>query len=64
MSNSTELQAKGHWNDLKGKLKQKFASLTDDDLLFDEGQEDQFWGKLQVKLGKTKQEIKDFIDKV
>ncbi|MDG2433984.1 CsbD family protein [Flavobacterium sp.] len=55
MPNSEEI--KGNWNELKGNLKQKFAELTDDDLLFEEGQDDEVWGKLQQKLGKTKKEI-------
>ena len=48
---------KGNWNEQKGLLKQKFASLTDNDLLFVEGKKDEMWGKLQQKLGKTKEEI-------
>ena len=53
--NSTEI--KGNWNEFKGKLKKEFAELTDDDLLYEEGKDDEFWGKLQQKLGKTKKEI-------
>lgn len=53
--NTTEL--KGTWNEQKGKLKQKFASLTDNDLLFEEGKKEEMMGKLQVKLGKTKEEL-------
>lgn len=54
---------KGNWNELKGKLKQKYADLTDDDLLYVEGKEDELYGKLQQKLGKTKEEIqKEFDD--
>ncbi len=53
--NTTEL--KGNWDELKGKLKQKFATLTDDDLLFAEGKKDEMIGRLQTKLGKTKEEI-------
>ncbi|WDO12803.1 CsbD family protein [Flavobacterium sp. WW92] len=60
MPNSREI--KGNWNELKGKLKQKFAELTDDDLLFEEGKEDEMWGKLQKKLGKTEKEIKSLFD--
>jgi len=56
MPNSEEI--KGNWNEMKGKLKQKFANLTDDDLLFEEEKEDVMWGKLQQKLGKTEKEIK------
>ncbi|SEA45318.1 CsbD-like [Flavobacterium gillisiae] len=41
---------KGNWNEMKGKLKQKFADLTDDDLLFEEEKEDVMWGKLQQKI--------------
>jgi uncharacterized protein YjbJ (UPF0337 family) len=53
--NKTEL--KGNWNEQKGKLKQKFATLTDDDLMFAEGKKDEMFGKLQIKLGKTKEEL-------
>jgi uncharacterized protein YjbJ (UPF0337 family) len=53
--NTTEL--KGSWDEQKGKLKQKFASLTDDDLLFAEGKKDEMLGKLEIKLGKTKEEL-------
>lgn len=51
--NTTEL--KGDWEVQKGKLKQKFAKLTDNDLLFVKGKKDEMFGKLQVKLGKTKE---------
>jgi uncharacterized protein YjbJ (UPF0337 family) len=50
-------QIKGSWNELKGKLKQKYAQLTDDDLKYDEGQADELYGRLQQKLGKTKEDI-------
>lgn len=53
--NSTEV--KGNWNELKGKLKQKFAELTDNDLMFQEGKKEEMLGKLQTKLCKTKEEI-------
>ena len=53
--NTTEL--KGNWNEQKGKLKQKFANLTDDDLMYAEGKKDEMFGKLQKKLGKTKEEL-------
>lgn len=57
--NTTEL--KGNWNEQKGKLKQKFATLTDDDLLFEEGKKEEMLGKIQVKLGKTKEELHKII---
>ncbi len=53
---------KGKWNELKGKMKQKYADLTDDDLLYVEGKEDELYGKLQQKLGKTKEEVQKEID--
>ncbi|MHA3788757.1 CsbD family protein [Flavobacterium hauense] len=55
MPNSTEL--KGNWDEFKGKLKQKYADLTDDDLMYEEGKDDEMWGKLEQKLGKAKKEI-------
>ncbi|MFH6997149.1 CsbD family protein [Flavobacterium sp. FlaQc-57] len=57
--NTTEI--KGNWNELKGKLKQKFADLTDDDLMHAEGKEDEMYGKLQQKLGKTKEEFQKLL---
>jgi uncharacterized protein YjbJ (UPF0337 family) len=57
--NTTEL--KGNWDEQKGKLKQKFATLTDDDLLFAEGKKDEMMGKLQIKLGKSKEELHNII---
>ena len=60
--NSIEL--KGNWNELKGKLKQKFASLTEDDLLFAEGKKDEMLGRLQLKLGKSKEELLEIIKKL
>jgi len=53
---------KGNWNEMKGKLKQKYADLTDDDLMYAEGKEDELYGKLQQKLGKTKEEIQQEFD--
>lgn len=57
--NTTEV--KGTWDVQKGKLKQKFATLTDDDLMFAEGKKEQMFGKLQIKLGKTKEELHKII---
>ena len=53
--NTTTLS--GAWEEQKGKLKQKFAKLTDNDLLFIDGKKEEMMGKLQVKLGKTKEEL-------
>ena len=57
--NKTEV--KGTWNEQKGKLKQKFAILTDNDLMYDEGRKDEMLGKLQVILGKSKEELNKII---
>jgi uncharacterized protein YjbJ (UPF0337 family) len=57
--NTTEV--KGNWNEQKGLLKQKFAVLTDNDLMFQEGKKDEMFGKLQIKLGKTKEELHNII---
>jgi len=55
MKNTTEL--KGNWNEQKGKLKQKFAILTDNDLVFAVGKKDEMLGRLQIKLGKTQKQL-------
>ena len=52
--NSTEI--KGSWKEQKGKLKQQFAMLTDNDMLFADGKKDEMLGRIQIKLGKTKEE--------
>lgn len=57
------LELKGRWNEMKGKLKQHYANLTDDDLKYEEGKEDELIGKIQKKTGRTKEEIADFIQK-
>jgi uncharacterized protein YjbJ (UPF0337 family) len=57
-----KLQIKGNWNEIKGKLKQKFADLTDDDLIFAEGKEDELVGRLQQRLGKSEEEVRRAIE--
>ena len=59
-----KLQMKGTWNEVKGKLKQKYASLTDDDLAFAEGKEDELLGRIQKRLGKSKEEINKLIQSI
>jgi uncharacterized protein YjbJ (UPF0337 family) len=58
------LTAKGNWKEISGKLKQKYANLTDDDLLFREGKEDEVMGKIQQKIGTTKEGLRDLIAKL
>jgi uncharacterized protein YjbJ (UPF0337 family) len=57
-----KLQFKGSWNEIKGKLKQSYGNLTDDDLVFAEGKDDELLGRLQKKLGKSKDEVKQMIE--
>ena len=52
---------KGNWNEIKGKLKQEYATLTDNDLAYKEGKEDELLGTLQKKLGKTKDQVISYI---
>ncbi len=52
-----KLELKGRWNELKGKAKQAHGDLTDDDLRYEDGKEDELLGRLQTKLGKTKDEV-------
>ena len=56
-----KLSFKGNWNEVQGKLKQKYANLTDDDLAFAEGKQDELIGRLQKKLGKTEDEIRKIV---
>jgi uncharacterized protein YjbJ (UPF0337 family) len=59
-----KLQLKGNWNEIKGKVKQQYADITDDDLKYEEGKEDELLGRLQKKTGKTKEEVKDWIERL
>jgi uncharacterized protein YjbJ (UPF0337 family) len=58
------LQIKGSWNEIKGKLKQKYGQLTDQDLMFAEGKEDELLGRLQKRLGRTKDELRAEIEEM
>lgn len=60
--NNTEI--KGNWNEQKGKLKQKFAVLTDNDLMLLDGKQEEVLGRLQIRLGKTKEELKKIISEL
>ena len=62
MKNLTEL--KGNWNETKGKLKQKFGLLTESDLFFAEGKQDEMLARLQTKLGRTKEEVHKLISEL
>ncbi len=60
----TKLKFTGKWNLIKGRLKQTFGTLTDDDLIYEEGKEEELLGRIQHKTGKTKEELKNFIDTI
>jgi uncharacterized protein YjbJ (UPF0337 family) len=53
----SNLQLKGKWNELKGKVKKAYADLTEDDLKYEDGKDDEFLGRLQQKTGKTRDEL-------
>jgi uncharacterized protein YjbJ (UPF0337 family) len=57
-----KLQLKGGWNEIKGKIKQAYGDLTDDDLIYEEGKDDETLGKLQQKTGKSRSELVEWIN--
>ena len=59
-----DLRIKGKWNEIKGQLKQKYGDLTDDDLTYSEGQEDEMLGRIQQRTGKTKDEVRAEIQRM
>jgi uncharacterized protein YjbJ (UPF0337 family) len=59
-----KLIIKGDWNILKGKLKQLFGNLTDDDLLYIKGKEEELVGRIQRRIGKTKQQVIELLSKL
>ena len=61
---SWKLKFNGNWNEVKGKIKQKYANLTDDDLLYEEGKDDELVGRIQKKTGQAKEEVKSWIEKL
>jgi uncharacterized protein YjbJ (UPF0337 family) len=59
-----KLQFKGSWNEVKGKLKQKYGQLTDNDLTFSEGKDEELLGRLQTRLGKSKEALRKEIEEM
>ena len=57
-----KLQLKGGWNQVKGKIKQAYGNITDDDLVSKEGKDDETLGKLQQKMGKSRDELVKWIN--
>ncbi len=60
----SELKWKGRWNEIKGKVKKAYGDLTEDDLTYEEGREDELLGKIQKKTGKTKEEVENWLNKL
>jgi uncharacterized protein YjbJ (UPF0337 family) len=56
-----KLEIKGRWNELKGKIKQAHGDLTDDDLRYEEGKDDELYGRLQQRLGKSREEVIEWL---
>lgn len=59
---SWKLKLKGSWNEVKGKIKQKYGDLTEDDLIYEEGKDDELLGRIQQKIGQSKQDVKKWIE--
>lgn len=59
---SWKLKLNGDWNQTKGKIKQAYGDLNDDDLAYEEGKDDELVGRLQKKIGKTKEEVIKWIE--
>jgi uncharacterized protein YjbJ (UPF0337 family) len=55
------LEFKGDWNIAKGKLKQKWADLTDDDLKYVDGKQDELVGRIQKRTGQTREAVEEAI---
>jgi len=60
----TTTEISGNWNVLKGKLKQKWAKLTDDDLRFVEGKEDELIGRIQKRTGEAREAVERTVDEL
>lgn len=57
-----KLKLKGNWNEVKGKIKQQYADFTDDDLLYEEGKDEELVGRIQKKIGQSKEKVKEWIE--
>lgn len=64
MSNSTRLKLGSPWEEVKAKIKERNIHLTDEDLTYEEGKEDELLERLSKKMKKNKQEVKEFIESV
>ncbi|HEY1025777.1 MAG TPA: CsbD family protein [Sphingobacteriaceae bacterium] len=57
-----ELKWQGRWNEIKGKVKQEYGDMTDDDLTYEEGRDEELLGKLQKKTGKARDEVVNWLN--
>ena len=64
LNHMEKLIIRGDWNILKGKLKQLYGNLTDDDLLYIKGKEEELIGRIQRRIGKTKQQVVELLSKL
>ncbi len=62
-TNETKLNLKGNWNVVKGRLKKSYGDLTDDDLTYSEGQEDELVGRIQKRIGSTMADVRNLLEK-
>ena len=60
-NNAAELRTRSNWTELKGKMRQAYGNLTDDDLQYSEGKQEEWFGKIGNKIGKTAQDVKSWI---
>jgi uncharacterized protein YjbJ (UPF0337 family) len=56
-----ELRARGNWHETKGKIRQAYGDLTDDDLEYSEGKQEEWFGRLSRKLGRTVDDVKNWV---
>ena len=63
IDDQTELKARGNWNQVKGEAKQKWGNLTDNDLDYEDGKQDEWFGRLQEKTGHTVEDIKSWFSR-
>ena len=58
---AAELRARSNWTETKGKIRQEYGHLTDDDLEYSEGKQEEWFGKIGDKIGKAAQDVKSWI---
>lgn len=64
IDDALELRSRGNWQETKGKIRQQYADLTDDDLEYAEGKQEEWFGKLSKKLGQTIDDVKNWVSRL